>query len=244
MGCTYRSNSTRSGDEVSGHWANSGFSSSSIVCFSHSWIKFQMLESLSLAASEADAVLERAHQKKSHMNNSLTGLIRPLSWSFQRTGLFLPSQLSPLPFALWANEKFLVYMSYIEGKGNTSTDWKRDQQGACSVHAPYRIKGARWNLFIFSSWCKASAWKFSNNNKEVQRCWDGSKYEVLSPFLDGYKSSPVIAEVPLDIFLPDFPHAGWVSILQAEGLCCQQKGYCHISATSGFPLTLSPNQTE
>lgn len=129
MGCTYRSNSTRSGDEVSGDWINSGFPSSCIVCFSH-WIKYQMVESLSLTASEADAVLERTHRKKSHMNNFLTGLIRPFSWSLQSPGPFFPHWLSPPPFALQVNEKSLVEMSYIEGQENTSTDWKGGQQHA------------------------------------------------------------------------------------------------------------------
>ena len=83
-----------------------------------------MVESLSLTASKADAVLERTHRKKSQMNNFLTGLIRPLSWSLQSAGPFFPRQLSPPPFALQVNEKSLVEISYIEGKGNTNTDWK------------------------------------------------------------------------------------------------------------------------
>lgn len=143
MGCTYRSNSTRSGDEVSEDWINSGFPSSSSVCFSHSPIRRQTVELLSLTASKADAVLERTHRKKSHMSNFLTGLIRPLSWSLPSPGPFFPSQLSPPPFALPANEKSLVEISYIEGKGNTSTDWKRDQQYASSVCALYRITGVQ-----------------------------------------------------------------------------------------------------
>lgn len=54
----------------------------------------------------------------------------------------------------------------------------------------------------------------------------------------------MIAEVPLDIFFSDFLQARRIPILQTEGFCCQQKSYCHISGTLGFPLTLSPNQTE
>lgn len=124
VGCTYRSNSTRSGDEVSEDWINSGFPSSSSVCFSHSPIRCQTVESLSLTASKADAVLEKTHRKKSHLSNFLTGLIRPLSWSLPSPGPFFLSQLSPPPFALPANEKSLVEISYIEAKGNISTDWK------------------------------------------------------------------------------------------------------------------------
>lgn len=90
LGCTYRSNSTSSGDEVLGYWLNTGFPSSSIVCFSHSCIRYKMVESLSLTAPEGDAVLKRTHRKKSQINNFLTGLITSLSWSLQ----------SPRPFFL------------------------------------------------------------------------------------------------------------------------------------------------
>lgn len=144
----------------------------------------------------------------------------------------LPSKLFPHPFALQAKKKFAV--SCIGSKGNTDTVFMR-----C-----VRSQGSTRNLFIFSSWWKASAWKFSNNDKKAKRHWDGSKCKVLSSSLDWFKPLPVIAEVPLDIFFPDFLQAGRVPILQAEGLCCQQKGNCHTGGAFGFPLILSPNQAE
>lgn len=106
------------------------------------------------------------------------------------------------------------------------------------------LQQSRWNIFILSSWWKTSAWKYSSNDKEVQRCWDGSKCKVLSSFLDWYKPLPGTAELPPDILLSDFLQAGWAPILQTAARCCQQKGYCHINGTFGFSLTLSPNQAE
>lgn len=96
LGCTYRSNSTRSGDEAPGYWLNAGFSSSSIVCFSHSCIRYQMVESLSLTAPEGDAVLKRTHREKKATNNFLTGLITASPWSLQSPGPFFLSRFSLL----------------------------------------------------------------------------------------------------------------------------------------------------
>lgn len=119
MGCTYRSNSTRSGDEVSGYWINPGFPSSSIVWFSHSCIKYQTAESLSLTASAGDAVLKRTHRKKKKPHEQLLNWINVFVMVTPRSRAILPSKLFPHPFALQANKKSVA--SCIGGKGNTNT---------------------------------------------------------------------------------------------------------------------------
>lgn len=131
-------------------------------------------------------------------------------------------------FCFSGNEKSLPEISYIEGKKiQALTGNETNYMLRIFVHS-IGLQKTRWNFFGLSSWWKTSALKYSSNNKKFQRCWDGSKCKILSYFLNWYKPLPVTAELPPDIFLPDFLQAGWAPILQTAARCWQQKGHCHL----------------